>query len=62
MFVFIFAFHGWILALMRWENSRSRKSAAACEQKNLRLFELARVLVRLDHVASFIVNANHSVA
>jgi hypothetical protein len=26
----------------------------------LRLFELARVLVRFDHVASFIVNANHS--
>jgi hypothetical protein len=25
------------------------------------LFELARVLVRLDHVASFIVNANHRV-
>ena len=25
------------------------------------LFELARVLVRLDHVASFIVNANHSI-
>jgi hypothetical protein len=23
------------------------------------LFELARVLVRLDHVASFIVNADH---
>jgi hypothetical protein len=25
------------------------------------LFELARVLVRLDHVARFIVNANHSI-
>jgi len=25
------------------------------------LFEIARVLVRLDHVASIIVNANHSV-
>ncbi len=25
----------------------------------LRLFELARVLVRLDHIASFVVNANH---
>jgi hypothetical protein len=24
------------------------------------LFELARVLVRLNHVACFIVNANHS--
>jgi hypothetical protein len=27
----------------------------------LPLFEIARVLVRFDHVASFIVNANHSV-
>jgi hypothetical protein len=28
---------------------------------NSPLFELAHVLVRLDHVASFIVNANHSI-
>jgi hypothetical protein len=27
----------------------------------LRLFELARVLVRFVHVARFIVNANHSI-
>jgi hypothetical protein len=26
-----------------------------------KLFEIARVLVRLDHVASFIVKANHSI-
>jgi hypothetical protein len=26
-----------------------------------RLFEIARVLVRLDHIASFIVNANYSI-
>jgi hypothetical protein len=25
------------------------------------LFEIARVLVRFDHVARFIVNANHSI-
>jgi hypothetical protein len=25
------------------------------------LFEIARVLVLLDHVASFIVNANHGI-
>jgi hypothetical protein len=25
------------------------------------LFELARVLVRLDHIARFIVNTNHGV-
>ena len=28
---------------------------------NSRLFEIALVLVRLDHVASVIVNANHSI-
>jgi hypothetical protein len=27
----------------------------------LRLFEIARVLVRLDHVARFIVNTNHGI-
>jgi hypothetical protein len=27
--------------------------------KNLPLFELARVLVRLDHVATLVVKANH---
>ena len=29
-------------------------------QSKLPLFEIARVLMRLDHVASLIVNANHS--
>ena len=28
---------------------------------NLPFFELARLLVRLDHVAGIIVNANHSI-
>jgi hypothetical protein len=27
----------------------------------LRFFEIARVLVRLDHVASFIVNTHHGI-
>jgi hypothetical protein len=27
----------------------------------LRLFEIARVLVRVDHVASIIINADHSI-
>jgi hypothetical protein len=31
------------------------------DEKFLRLFEIAGVLVRLDHVASRIVNANHSI-
>jgi hypothetical protein len=29
--------------------------------KNLPLFEIASVLVRLDHAASVIVNANHGI-
>ena len=31
------------------------------EKRPLRLFEIARVLVRFDHVASVIVNANHGI-
>jgi hypothetical protein len=33
----------------------------AMKALTLELAELARVLVRFDHVASFIVNPNHSV-
>jgi hypothetical protein len=32
------------------------------KKENLPLFEIALVLVRLDHVASVIVNANHGIA
>jgi hypothetical protein len=35
--------------------------AANLKTKRLRFFELAFVLVRFDHVASRIVNANHSI-
>jgi hypothetical protein len=38
-----------------------RKRRQADASKNSRLFKLARVLVRFDHVARFIVNANHSI-
>jgi len=31
------------------------------EQANSRLFKIARVLVRLDHVARCIVKANHGI-
>ena len=31
------------------------------EARPLRLFELARVLVRFDHVAGVMVNANHGI-
>ena len=30
-------------------------------QSSSRLFEIARVLVRFDYIASFIANANHSI-
>jgi hypothetical protein len=36
-------------------------SARRAERKASPLFEIARVLVRLDHVARVIVNANHSI-
>jgi hypothetical protein len=36
------------------------KCALFTPQMALTLLEIARVLVRLDHVASCIVNANHS--
>jgi hypothetical protein len=31
------------------------------EKSDLPLFEIARVVVRFDHVARFIVNANHGI-
>jgi hypothetical protein len=40
---------------VQWQHTHARKIA-------LRLFEIARVLVRRDHVASFIVNTNDSIA
>jgi hypothetical protein len=36
-------------------------SARRAERKASPLFEIAHVLVRSDHVARFIVNANHSI-
>jgi hypothetical protein len=49
--------------------SRTRPNDATSEETlrarekhgTLRLFEVALVLVRIDHVASFIVNANHGI-
>jgi len=35
--------------------------AAFCFTQRLRFFEIALVLVRLDYLASVIVNANHSI-
>ena len=40
---------------------RKRNRSGTVSKHTLRLFEIARVLVRLYHVASFIVNANRGV-
>jgi hypothetical protein len=40
---------------------RQMQDFSGCPAFSLPLFEIARLLVRLDHVASFIINANHSV-
>jgi hypothetical protein len=41
--------------------NRPRFGSRVHVTKNLGLFEIARVLVRLDDFASFIVHANHSI-
>jgi hypothetical protein len=48
---------------MKAESSKIRFSGKCnvMRGKNKRLFELARMLVRFDHVASFIVNADDSI-
>jgi hypothetical protein len=43
----------------RLEINKTAPQIAAWQ--NSPLFEIARVLVRVDHAASFIVNANHSI-
>src|SRR5438309_875243 len=47
--------------LMPYLESSASARAAQPIKSTSRLFEIARVLVRLDHVASFTVNANHSI-
>jgi hypothetical protein len=37
------------------------RNSVAIEKKGVTVFEVARVLVRFDHVARFIVNANYSI-
>jgi hypothetical protein len=46
-----------------WGKQRSRVAGAQpLERKRThQLLEIARVLVRFDHVARFIVNANHGI-
>jgi hypothetical protein len=42
------------------DESRREQAEKAVSTNRLPLFELARVLVRLNRVARFIVNGNHS--
>jgi len=39
----------------------NQHSQSPTHTRALRLLEIARVLVRFNHVARFIVNANHSI-
>ncbi len=41
--------------------TENKRDNARTKGGHLPLFELARLLVRFDHVASFIVNVNHSI-
>jgi hypothetical protein len=46
---------------MRPSNKTDADGLAVAVVLTLELVKIARVLVRLDHVACFIVNANHGV-
>src|SRR5262249_28576328 len=51
-------------AAASWHPRRRKRTAAIIstpQSRGLRPFEIARVLVRLDHVASLIVNVNHGI-
>jgi hypothetical protein len=47
--------------LMSREEAEAIDARIVAPSDDSPFFELAFVLVRLDHVASFIVNANHSI-
>ena len=55
-----------LLRVKAAQRLQSRNRLSGCRlavdpgRDTLRLFEVARVLVRFDHVARFIINANHS--
>jgi hypothetical protein len=57
--------NGWKTVYSRAAHARCRHLGSGISRKGkkhaLPLFELARVLVRFDHVARLIVNANQSV-
>jgi hypothetical protein len=50
----------WLQLHFHNQPSRFHRAAAFCFASRSPLFEIAFVLVRLDHIASFIVHANHS--
>jgi hypothetical protein len=50
------------LSSFSWTRDESYQGTdVRCDEKTLPLFEIASVLVRLDHVARRIVNANHGI-
>ena len=50
------------MLILRTCPDQASKPKLVCEERvNSRLFELARMLVRLNHFASFVVHVNHSV-
>ena len=49
------------LRIISGANQQQMFAMAAARKMNLPLFEIAFVFVRLDHVASIIENANHSI-
>jgi hypothetical protein len=49
------------LCARRGRKRLGRNRADVITSEKSPLFEIARVLVRLDHVASVIINANHSI-
>jgi hypothetical protein len=51
---------GSLTRIVATETSRHPSVSRVCRLCS-RFFELARVLVRLDHIACVIVNANHSI-
>jgi hypothetical protein len=59
--VAIYSFFSGIILLGIFVAHNLLATIAACCEEALRLFELARVLMRFNHVASLIINANHSI-
>jgi hypothetical protein len=49
------------VCLKTLQDAKDQSGIAQAARQNSPFFELAHLLVRLDHVARFIVNANHGI-